>query len=512
MISAIQWIRKGAAQQHPEKYNLDEKEYERISHLAAEQLEDAQKDLNEAQGMSVDAAPKKAAVGTGKDDDLSEYNLDSYDAEIEADKNKKVGIFSNIKDLAYHANESEDPYITLKNSVDEADERQELEVLPTDNMLLAAKTEDDISHLEIYVFEEKEDNLYVHHDIMLPSFPLCLEWLDFHTGPKAGRETTGNYVAIGTFEPDIEIWDLDTVDIMFPSAILGHTDKTKKRMKKVNDKYHVDAIMDLSWNKNHRNFILSSSADTTVKLWDLTTSTCVQSYKHHKDKVQSVSWHPVEPTVFLTGSYDKSVCVLDARSPGQQSKWKLSSDVESLRWDPHNPSNFYVAMEDGLIQYYDVRNVTNGVGNKALFTLQAHDGAVSALDVNPIVPGCIATGGTDKTIKVWNTTDNKPSMVTSRNFELGKIFSAQFCVDSPFQLAVAGSNGKLHVWDMSTNAGVRNAFRGITGAVAGVEPVEEKAPITLPDDEEEESDDEEDIPMNDDDLDDEDDEMDEDHV
>ncbi|KAI7865661.1 WD40-repeat-containing domain protein [Spinellus fusiger] len=488
MISAIQWIRKGASLQNPEKYNLDEKEYERISQLAAEQLEDAQNDLNEAQGMAVDGEAKK------DEDEMAKYNLDAYDDEIEADKHKKIGIFSNIKDLSYYANESEDPYITLKNSVDEADERQELEVLPTDNLLLAAKTEDDISHLEVYVFEEKQDNMYVHHDIMLPSFPLCLEWLDFHTGPKLGQETTGNYVAIGTFEPGIEIWDLDMVDVMFPSAILGHVDKKKKRMKKVNDKYHVDAIMDLSWNKNHRNFLLSSSADTTVKLWDLTTSACVQSYNHHKDKVQSVSWHPAEPTVFLTGSYDKTVCVLDARSPAQQSRWKLSSDVEALRWDPHNPNNFYVAMEDGLIQYYDVRAVTQGVGNKAIFTLQAHDGAVSALDVSPIVPGCIATGGVDKLIKVWNTADNKPSMVTSRNFELGKIFSTQFCVDSPFQLAVAGSNGKLHVWDMSTNAGVRNAFRGVSGAVSGAEPVEEKAPITLPDDEEEEDSEDEEIP------------------
>jgi periodic tryptophan protein 1 len=119
-------------------------------------------------------------------------------------------------------------------------------------MLLSAKTEDDISHLEIYVFEPAQDNLYVHHDIMLPSFPLCLEWLDFHCGTKLGQATNGNYVAIGTFDPDIEIWNLDTIDVMFPETILGHTDKSKKRSKKVNDNYHVDAIMDLSWNKNHK--------------------------------------------------------------------------------------------------------------------------------------------------------------------------------------------------------------------------------------------------------------------
>ena len=37
--------------------------------------------------------------------------------------------------------------------------------------------------------------------------------------------------------------------------------------------------------------------------------------------------------------------------------------------------------------------------------LAAHDGAASALDVNPHIRGCLITGGTDKLVKVWNVTD-----------------------------------------------------------------------------------------------------------
>ncbi|EIE87420.1 hypothetical protein G6F46_007221 [Rhizopus delemar] len=487
MISAIQWIRKGAAAQQPKKYNLNDEEYERISKLAAEQLEDAKQDLEEA--SAVDKSMTVDAENKAKEDELAVYNLDNYDDEVKA-SSKKVGIFSNIKDLAYYNNDEEDPYVTLDQDMDADEEQKELEILPTDNMLLAAKTEDDISQLEVYVFEESQDNIYVHHDIMLPSFPLCLEWLDFHTSEgKINPESSGNYAAVGTFDPDIEIWDLDTIDVMYPETILGHTDKSKKRSKKPNANYHVDAIMDLAWNKNHRNFLLSSSADGTIKLWDLATSKCVQNYTHHTDKVQSVAWHPTETTVFISGSYDRTVCVLDARSPDQVTRWKVSSDVESIRWDPHNPSNFYVALENGVVQYFDVRQAENGKGGKPLFTLQAHDDAVSAFDINPLVPNCIATGSGDKFIKLWNTNQNKPSMVTSRNFELGRIFSAQFCPDSPFQLAIAGSNGKMHVWDMSSNAGVRQAFQH--QALASVTVTEEKKPVTLPEDDEEEEDDDE---------------------
>merc|ERR1711957_804160 len=61
--------------------------------------------------------------------------------------------------------------------------------------------------------EEKEDykiettgNLFVHHDIMLSSFPLCLDWLPVVPSSLEGTNATmGNYAIVGTFYPDIEI-------------------------------------------------------------------------------------------------------------------------------------------------------------------------------------------------------------------------------------------------------------------------------------------------------------------
>jgi periodic tryptophan protein 1 len=40
--------------------------------------------------------------------------------------------------------------------------------------------DEDVAQLEIYLYEHEEENIYVHHDIMLPAAPLCLEWLDFN--------------------------------------------------------------------------------------------------------------------------------------------------------------------------------------------------------------------------------------------------------------------------------------------------------------------------------------------
>jgi len=211
------------------------------------------------------------------------------------------------------------------------------------------------------VYDESEDNLYVHHDLMLPSFPLCLEWLDYKPGSfLTDSNLPGNYIAVGTFDPEIEIWSVDTVDGLYPDGMLGRPDKSrehvpvplgtgkkkkkKEKPRKLNQEYHVDAILGLSWNRSHRNLLASSSADKSVKLWDLCreNAPAIRSFEAHKDKVQAVQWNQADPTVLLTGSYDRTIRMFDTRAPTAGVGAVLGADVEALRWDPWEPHSFYV--------------------------------------------------------------------------------------------------------------------------------------------------------------------------
>ena len=127
-----------------------------------------------------------------------------------------------------------------------------------------------------------------------------------------------------------------------------------------------------------------------------------------------------------------------------------------------------------MVLNFDARTLpTNATApSPARFTLSAHDGAVSALDVNPHIPGCIATGGTDKVVKIWNINEDadlnkrQVSLVTSRDLGVGKVFSVSWSPDDPLTLAAAGSKAKLQVWEVGANAGARKAL-GSKVAAAG---------------------------------------------
>ena len=505
MISSGVWIARGVAARHPTKQKLDEAEMERISALTGTELGEAERQLAQAQAEAggdgwEDVDEDEEAMEEDETDahDLTRYRLDTYDEE--PSQTMAMGALSGIRGAQFFRDDNDDPYMTLKDDpADEQEEREQLEILPTDNMILTAKTEDDVSMIEAYVYSSEDQNLYVHHDLLLPSFPLHLEWLDYAPAPYEGDTrgrvagTMGNFVAVGTMDPEIEIWDMDTIEGIFPDAVLGRKDltsqldapsgtgKKKRRVPKArvpNETHHVDAVLSLSWNRHARNLLASASADTTVKLWDLsrpmsgTSSSALRSFSAHTDKVQSVAWQvgapggssgTENPAVLLSGSYDKTIRVFDARMAEQAVVARIGADVEAVRWNGWKEHSFLVALESGIVQGFDVRALTPSGTDAALYTLVAHDGACTSLDISPHIPGCLLTAGTDRQVKIWNVDSDgdKPrsiSLVSARDLGIGKLFTTSFSPNDPLTIAAAGSGGKLHIWDTLTNPGVRRTF------------------------------------------------------
>jgi periodic tryptophan protein 1 len=303
--------------------------------------------------------------------------------------------------------------------------------------------------------------------------------------------STGNFCAVGTFHPGIEIWNLDVLNALEPSCILGGEDTTAaddfmnahalkgSSVKKPSMRdsglrlgSHTDAVMALSWSSIHHQVIASGSADNTVKLWDVTKAGSgdhvgcnAATFSHHSNKVQSVAWHPVEGTLLATGSYDRTVALLDARSSGKDVKRvKLPADCEAVAWDIHNPEKLTVASEDGTLTCWDVRQFET---TKHVWSFVANQFGVTDVSYNPSVPGFFATSSPDKTISLWDAgaigTDSvrsQPVLCGSKDMCSGKLYTVQFYQSDPWLLGCGGSGNQLALWDFSNEGDIQRRFAG----------------------------------------------------
>ncbi|GMH10507.1 hypothetical protein Nepgr_012348 [Nepenthes gracilis] len=473
MIAAISWVPKGvtksvpAVAEPPYKEEIDE-----ILESSAFNVDREDGDYEDDDGdMDVDAVKladevahaSAAAEVLGKasndiTDALRELDMENYDNEDDG-----IELFSKGLGDSYYPSNDMDPYLK-DNDDNDSEEEEDMTIKADDAVIICARNEDDVSQLEVYILEEMEDgapNLYVHHDIIVSAFPLCAAWLDC---PIKGGER-GNFIAVGSMEPSIEIWDLDIIDEVQPCVVLGGVADKKKKRKKKSIKYkvdsHTDSVLGLAWNREFRNILASASADKLVKIWDIATGKCNVTMENHTDKVQAVGWSHHAPQVLLSGSFDHSVVMKDVRKPSDSGyKWLVTADVESLAWDPHTPHSFVVSLENGMVQGFDIRAACSNPASelKPSFTVHAHDKAVCSISYNPSAPNLLASGSTDKMVKLWDLSNNQPSCVSSRNPKAGAIFSISFSEDSPFLLAIGGSKGKLELWDTLSDVAVARRY------------------------------------------------------
>jgi len=57
---------------------------------------------------------------------------------------------------------------------DSEEEKEDFCIRKSDGLLVAATADNDHCNLEVYVYEHDKANTYVHHEIILSSYPICM--------------------------------------------------------------------------------------------------------------------------------------------------------------------------------------------------------------------------------------------------------------------------------------------------------------------------------------------------
>eukprot|EP00088_Acartia_fossae_P040928 TRINITY_DN42682_c0_g1_i1.p1 TRINITY_DN42682_c0_g1~~TRINITY_DN42682_c0_g1_i1.p1 ORF type:complete len:558 (-),score=115.32 TRINITY_DN42682_c0_g1_i1:52-1725(-) len=460
-IPCMTWVRRGVAKPEPERVKLTEEELAEVIKQTKVKLEDeggvdeeeddveADNDNNQHEANGDKNAPGITTINGANSEKTDkqiadEYGLDDYDDEVDEQSASKL---FGLGDLTVYSNPKEDPYLEGGFGEDEEEDLEDFKIRGTDNLLLTGHVIGDSATLEVYIYNDVEDALYVHHDILLPSLPLALEWLSFD--PES--EKKGNLVAVGSMQSEIQVWDLDLVDCLEPAFTLGRKGSKKKGIPRIG---HKDAVLALSWNAGVEHVMASGSVDQTVILWDLNQKTEASKLKYHKEKVQGLSWHPLDPHTLATGCCDKFVRVADCRSTDSYKKWRTTGEVERVVWNHFNPYQVFASTDAGTIHAIDVR------AEKPLWQLSAHTEGVTGLTLSSQCPGCLISSSSDKCLRVWDVSGDQPSFVMEQHLKLGVLQTVVGCPDAPFVVGLGGDNqeNNFKVFDIRESAQVRQRF------------------------------------------------------
>lgn len=194
-----------------------------------------------------------------------------------------------------------------------------------------------------------------------------------------------------------------------------------------------DGLFDVAWSEVHENQVVTANGDGSIKLFDLMVPNFpVLNLKEHSREVFSINWNLVDKSNFVSSSWDGTIKVwtperpqslmtlappnqshhtaidaqgssnvpLSHQQPHQQSQQQLmtANCIYNASFSPHLPSTIVSCNGASKVQVWDIR-----LPNPLTVEYIAHSGLETlTCDWNKYKSTIIASGGTDKSIRVWD--------------------------------------------------------------------------------------------------------------
>ena len=194
---------------------------------------------------------------------------------------------------------------------------------------------------------------------------------------------------------------------------------------------HSKGITRIKQSPFNNNFIVTCSKDNTVKVWNQTNWTLIQSYTAHANQVFGIEF--VNINTIATGSWDTKIYIWSMLTGFTQNTINVGVGVDSLKM---LSNGYYLAcgLSNGNIHIY---NIYDGL----VSILKGHTSYVN--DLILLNNSLLASSSDDYTAKLWNTTTN-----TVRNTLSDHFWYVYGLIElSPSILATASRDSMIRVYN-----------------------------------------------------------------
>lgn len=189
-----------------------------------------------------------------------------------------------------------------------------------------------------------------------------------------------------------------------------------------------DGLFDLAWSEIHENHVVAASGDGSIKLFDITVGQFpIMNWQEHTKEVFSTNWNLVDKTSFVSSSWDGTMKVWNSNN--QKSLLTLSPQIDyttkaspiqatakppvshqpnhqnntseciyNAQFSPHSPSQIISCNGLSHLQVWDIRSP-----HPLQMDFISHGGLETlTCDWNKYRPHIVASGSTDKSIRIWD--------------------------------------------------------------------------------------------------------------
>jgi len=226
-------------------------------------------------------------------------------------------------------------------------------------------------------------------------------------------------VAAGCSDSSVKLWDVNQTHTRNFGTIIRTQDETGSLVKKRGDQDydilhgHSGPVYSLTFSPENK-FLLSSSEDSTVRLWSMETKTNLVCYKGHNYPVWDVDFSPLG-YYFASASHDRTARI----------------------WSTEH-----------------------------IFPLRVLAGHLSDVDCVKFHPNCnyVATGSSDKSVRLWDVQKGECVRIFTGHF--ATIYCLAFSPDGRI-LASGDGGGNINLWDIGSGKKLKT-FTGHQGPVWSV--------------------------------------------